>query len=148
MARIRSPVAVLGYKFWQRHFRGDPAVVGKSIQLNHRTYTIIGAMPVRFTWRDGDVYVPLKLSSDQLHRYGPEIKLKPGVSFSAAADEFWPLYQEFDHQTPNIFPKQYKLSVRSLADTYTGTSRRRCICSSERLGFSLPSAAAILRLRS
>ena len=62
---------------------------------------------------------PLKLGSDQLHRYGPEIKLKPGVSFSAAADEFRPLYQEFDHQTPNIFPKRYKLSVRGLADTYT-----------------------------
>ena len=114
-----QPVAVLSYKFWQRHFRGDPAVVGKSIQLNHKTYTIIGVMPVRFTWRDGDVYIPLKLGSDQLHRYGPEIKLKPGVSFSAAADEFRPLYQEFDHQTPNIFPKQYKLSVRGLADTYT-----------------------------
>jgi predicted permease len=114
-----QPVAVLSYKFWQRHFRGDPAVVGKSIQLNHKTYTIIGVMPVRFTWRDGDVYVPLKLGSDQLHRYGPEIKLKPGVSFSAAAEEFRPLYQEFDHQTPNIFPKQYKLSVRGLAETYT-----------------------------
>jgi len=114
-----QPVAVLSYKFWQRHFRGDPAVVGKSIQLNHKTYTIIGVMPVRFTWRDGDVYIPLKLGSDQLHRYGPEIKLKPGVSFSAAADEFRPLYQEFDHQTPNIFPKRYKLSVRGLADTYT-----------------------------
>lgn len=114
-----QPVAVLSYKFWQRHFRGDPAVVEKSIQLNHKTYSIIGVMPVRFTWRDGDVYVPLKLSSDQLHRYGPEIKLKPGVSFSAAADEFRPLYQDFDHQTPNIFPKQYRLSVRGLADTYT-----------------------------
>jgi predicted permease len=114
-----QPVAVLSYKFWQRHFRGDPAVVGKSIQLNHKTYSIIGVMPVRFTWRDGDVYIPLKLGSDQLHRYGSEIKLKPGVSFSVAADEFRPLYQEFDHQTPNIFPKQYKLSVRGLADTYT-----------------------------
>jgi predicted permease len=93
--------------------------VGKSIQLNHKTYSIIGVMPVRFTWRDGDVYIPLKLGSDQLHRYGSEIKLKPGVSFSVAADEFRPLYQEFDHQTPNIFPKQYKLSVRGLADTYT-----------------------------
>jgi predicted permease len=114
-----QPVAVLSYKFWQRHYRGDPEVVGKTIQLNHKTYTILGVMPVRFTWRDGDVYIPLKMESDQTHRYGPQIKLKPGVSFEAAAAEFLPLYQEFDKQTPNIFPKQFKISVRGLAETYT-----------------------------
>jgi putative ABC transport system permease protein len=114
-----QPVAVLGYKFWQRHYHGDPSVVGRTIQLNHKSYMILGVMPVRFTWRDGEVYTPLKMASDQLHRYSPEIKLKPGVTMAAAAAEFRPLYQQFDHQTPNIFPKQYKISVRSLADTYT-----------------------------
>ena len=114
-----QPVAVLGYKFWQRHYHGDPSVVGRTIQLNHKSYTILGVMPVRFTWRDGEVYTPLKMASDQLHRYSPEIKLKPGVTMAVAAAEFRPLYQQFDHQTPNIFPKQYKISVRSLADTYT-----------------------------
>jgi len=114
-----QPVAVLSYKFWQRHYRGDPAVVGKTIQLNHKTYTILGVMPVRFTWRDGDVYIPLKMASDQTQRYGPQIKLKPGVSFEAAAAEFRPLYQEFDKQTPNIFPKPFKVSVNGLAETYT-----------------------------
>ncbi len=114
-----QPVAVLGYKFWQRHYRGDPGVVGKTIQLNHKAYTILGVMPVRFTWRDGDVYVPLKMESDQTHRYSPEIKLKPGVSLETAAAEFRPLFQEFDKQTPNVFPKQFKISVRGLAETYT-----------------------------
>ena len=114
-----QPVAVLSFKFWQRHYRGDPAVVGKTIQLNHKTYTVLGVMPVRFTWRDGDVYIPLKMESDQTHRYGPEIKVKSDVSFEAAAAEFLPLYQEFDKQTPNVFPKQFKISVRGLADTYT-----------------------------
>jgi putative ABC transport system permease protein len=114
-----QPVAVLGYKFWQRHYRGDPSVVGKTIQLNHKSYTILGVMPVRFTWRDGEAYVPLNMASDQIHRYSPEIKLKPGVTLEAAADEFRPLYQQFDKQNANFFPKQYKLSVRRLADTYT-----------------------------
>jgi putative ABC transport system permease protein len=114
-----QPVAVLGYKFWQRHYHGDPDVVGKTIQLNHKTYMILGVMPVRFTWRDGEVYVPLKMASDQLHRYSPEIKLKPGVTMDEAAAEFRPLYEEFNKQTPNIFPRQFKISVRSIADTYT-----------------------------
>ena len=114
-----QPVAVLSYKFWQRHYRGDPAVVGKTIQLTHKTYAILGVMPPRFTWMDGDVYLPLKLESDQAHRYGTKIKLKPGISTAAAEGEFRPLYQEFDRQTPNIFPKQFKISVRGLAETYT-----------------------------
>ncbi len=114
-----QPVAVLSFKFWQRHYRGDPAVVGKTIQLNHKTYTVLGVMPVRFTWGDGEVFVPMKLASDQLHRYSTKIKLKPGVSMAAAEGEFRPLYQEFDRQTPNVFPKQFKISVRGLADTYT-----------------------------
>jgi predicted permease len=114
-----QPVAVLSFKFWQRHYRGDPAVVGKTIQLNHKTYTILGVMPVRFTWGDGEVYVPMKMASDQTHRYSTKIKLKPGISFAAAEGEFRPLYQVFDRQTPNVFPKQFKISVRGLADTYT-----------------------------
>jgi predicted permease len=114
-----QPVAVLSFTFWQRHYRGDPAVVGKTIQLNHKTYTILGVMPVRFTWGDGDVFVPMKLASDQIHRYSTKIKLKPGVSMAAAEGEFRPLYQEFDRQTPNVFPKQFKISVRGLAETYT-----------------------------
>jgi len=43
-----QPVAVLSYSFWQRHFNGDPAVVGRTIQLVHKTYTIVGvnAFPI------------------------------------------------------------------------------------------------------
>ncbi len=114
-----QPVAVLSYKFWQRHYRGDPAVVGKTIQLSHKSYSILGVMPVRFTWGDGEVFVPMKLASDQVHRYSTKIKLKPGVSMAAAEAEFRPLYQEFDRQTPHVFPKQFKISVRGLAETYT-----------------------------
>src|SRR5215469_13080044 len=88
-----QPVAVLSYKFWQRHYRGDPAVVGKTVQLDHRTYTVLGIMPVRFTWRDGDVYIPLKLESNQTHRYSVQMKLKPGTTMAAAAAELLPLYQ-------------------------------------------------------
>src|SRR5208282_3196663 len=89
------------------------------IQLTHKTYAILGVMPPRFTWMGGDVYLPLKLESDQTHRYRTQIKLRPGVSMAAAEGEFRPLYQEFDRQTPNVFPKQFKISVRGLAETYT-----------------------------
>lgn len=96
-----QPVAVLSYKFWQRHYRGDPAVVGKTIQLTNKSYVILGVMPPRFTWRDGDVYLPLNMASDHAHGYEALLKLKPGVSASSAEAEFRPLYQEFDRERPN-----------------------------------------------
>ncbi|MBV8114353.1 MAG: ABC transporter permease [Silvibacterium sp.] len=111
-------VVVLSYKFWQRHYNGDPTVVGKTVQLVHKTYTILGVLPSRFTWLDGDVYLPLKLSSSQTVEYGVMVKLRRGVSTAAAAAQLQPLIQQFAKETPNHFPKQYKLELRNISYRY------------------------------
>src|ERR1700733_3398148 len=59
-----QPVILLSYLFWQRHYNADPAVIGRTIQLVHKNYTIIGILPSRFTFDDADVYVPLKITND------------------------------------------------------------------------------------
>jgi putative ABC transport system permease protein len=41
-------VAVLGYGAWQRHFGGDPEIVGKSVLLDDQAYSIAGVMPAGF----------------------------------------------------------------------------------------------------
>ena len=46
--RKGAPVAVLGYDLWQNRFAGDPAIVGKTIELNLHSYTIIGVAPQGF----------------------------------------------------------------------------------------------------
>lgn len=113
-----QPVAVLSYKFWRRHFDGDPTIVGKNIQLVHKDYSILGVMPPRFTWGDGDVYVPLRVSQDPTVRYQVELKLKPGVGVEAAEAEFRPLFQQFDKETPNYFPPDFRISLRKTGDFY------------------------------
>ena len=35
-----QPVVVLNYTFWERHFNADPTVIGRSLQLVHKTYTM------------------------------------------------------------------------------------------------------------
>lgn len=111
-------VAVLGYKFWQRHFNADPNIVGKNIQLVHKDYTILGVMPPRFTWMDGDVYLPLKMSESPTVFYGTKVKLKPGVSTAAAEAEFTPLFHEIDRNNPNRFPPHFRLKVHKSGDYY------------------------------
>ena len=59
-----SPVAVLSYRYWQQRFRGDPAVIGKQINLNNVAFTLIGVTPPGFegTMQAGstqDVTIPI-----------------------------------------------------------------------------------------
>lgn len=46
--RAGSADAVLGYDLWQSRFSGDPAIVGKTMQINLHTYTIVGVVPRGF----------------------------------------------------------------------------------------------------
>jgi putative ABC transport system permease protein len=109
-----QPVIVLSYKFWMRHYNGDPSIVGKTIQLVHKTYQVIGVMPPRFGFMGADVYLPLKLSTSATEQLGTMIKLRPGVKPEAAAAELLPFFQEFAKQTPDHYPKQYKIRVQNL----------------------------------
>ena len=45
-----NQVAVLAYDTWQHLFGGDPAIVGRSIQLNHEDYRVVGVMGPEFDW--------------------------------------------------------------------------------------------------
>ncbi len=99
-----QPVAVLGYKFWQRHFHADPSVLGKTIQLVRKNYTIVGVASPRFAWGDGDVYLPKKITGDQTLGYYVGIRLKPGVTHEQANAALQPLLVQFRKETPRSFP--------------------------------------------
>ena len=114
-----QPVAVLSYKFWQRHFRGDRSVIGRTIQLVRDNYTIVGVAAPRFTWGDGDVYMPLKITGDQIKGYYPEVRLKPGVTHAQADAVLQGLIAQFAKQTPKHFPPdQMKLHVVGLNEQF------------------------------
>jgi predicted permease len=100
-----QPVVVLGYKLWQRHFNSDPNVLGQTIQLVRKTYTIVGVAAARFTWEDGDVYLPLKVTQDQTRDYYVGLRLKPGITHETAAGALEPLIEQFAKETPKHFPQ-------------------------------------------
>ena len=81
------PIAVLSYLFWHRQFGGKKDIIGKTVDLNHAQYTIIGVMPPRFTWFDADVYIPVPLSADLRSHRNAFSRLRPGVSYASATSE-------------------------------------------------------------
>ncbi len=114
-----QPVTVLGYKFWQRHFNSDPFVIGKTIQIVRKNYTIVGVAGPRFTWDDGDVYLPLKVTPDPVRAYYVGIRLKPGISQAAASAALAPLIDQFKKESPDHFPREnFKFHVQGLNDDF------------------------------
>lgn len=98
-----QPVVVLGYKFWQRRYQGDPGVIGKKIELARMPYTVVGIAARRFAWGDADVYLPMKLTAGNDPNI-VEIRLRPGVSHNLAAQQMLPLIKEFERQSPQFYP--------------------------------------------
>jgi len=114
-----QPVAVLGYKFWLRHYNGEHDVIGKNIQLVHKNYTIVGVAQPRFSWGDADVYLPLKVSADASRGYYVGVKLKPGVTHAAIDAEFQSLFEQFAKERPRHFPSDgFRVKVKGFNDRF------------------------------
>jgi len=114
-----QPVIELSYKFWKRYFDGNPAVVGKTIQLVHKNYTIVGIAAPRFTWDDADIYTPLKITQDTTRSYYVGVRLKPGVTHAQADAALEPLIQQFAKENPQHFPVgHFRLHVMGINEDF------------------------------
>src|SRR6476661_5510574 len=114
-----QPVVVLGFKFWQRHFNSNPAVLGQTLQLVRKNYTIVGVAAPRFTWDDGDAYLPLKITQDPTRAFYVGLRLKPGVSHEAANAALQPLIEQFAKESPKHFPHDpFQFSVVGLNEDF------------------------------
>ncbi len=87
--------AILGHRLWQARYGADQAILGKTIDLDQKRYTIVGVMPARFrfTWdQEMGVFVPLALTPDELSEKGratsrdleTQARLQPNVSVKQA----------------------------------------------------------------
>ena len=122
-----AQVAVLSFRFWKSHYADRPDVIGETLQLDHKNYTIIGVMPKRFGWNGAgglspsDIYLPLKLSDDQSLMYPITARLKPGVNVEAADAELQPIFRQFARETPDRFPSDFGVRVVGLKESAVGS---------------------------
>jgi predicted permease len=115
-----EPVAVLSYLFWQRQYGASHDVIGKSIELDHTPYTIIGVVPPRFTWGDDDVYIPALPSADPHYYWMSFIKLKPGTKYPAAQAEMQALVDRFAKEDPKSYPQNMRAKIVTLNEEVLG----------------------------
>src|SRR5271170_8150273 len=115
-----EPVAVLSYLFWQRQYGASHEVIGKSIELDHKPYTIIGVVPPRFTWGDDDVYLPAVPTADPHYYWNTFIKLKPKTPYSVAQAEMQVLVDRFAKEDLKHYPQDMKVKIVSLNEEVLG----------------------------
>jgi predicted permease len=90
--------------------------VGRTLQLNHKNFEIVGVAAPRFTWGGGDVYLPLKLMRDPGRTVLVDLLLRPGINKTAADAALQPLVEQFANYMPQDFPDVFKVRVRGLND--------------------------------
>jgi hypothetical protein len=131
-------VAVIGYDCWQRRFAGDSSVIGRTVQIDRRTFTIVGVTRKGFfgvaPGLAPEITIPLttvqsagslaQVSTSWLHLMG---RLRDGVSHEQAIAE------------PNISAGQPRSSLASRVSPACGVrSENRCACSSRSSGCFSP----------
>jgi predicted permease len=136
-AQTPPNIAVLSYLFWQRHFNGDPNIVGKTLELNHQPYSILGVAPPRFTWSDGDVYIPLPLAPGSRKPIPLTARIKPGVGLDACSAELQAMTERFAKQSPGVYPKEFRLSAKPLKESRLGKFRGTLLILMAAVGFLL-----------
>jgi len=85
-------VIVLSDRFWQSRFGGDPGIVGRKLQLDGKTVSVVGVMPPGFDhpilWGRIDFWQPLAFTPEQKKTTANYLqslaRLKPGVSIKQA----------------------------------------------------------------
>ena len=112
--RGSAAIVVLSYGLWQNQFAGDPEILGKTIQLNLRPFTIVGVAPKGFRGcKSGlhtDIFLPLAADgqiwgNDRIDKRGVSWLnvlgvLRPGVDTHQADTELNVLMQRISAQYP------------------------------------------------
>jgi predicted permease len=117
-------VVVLNYRFWQRRFGGDPHVIGRTLEIDHTSYTIVGVMPRSFAFNDiagvADVYLPASLmravANGPATSYLPWIKLRPHVTVAAANAVLEPIVREIKKQHSGV--PAWHLALQPIIEPY------------------------------
>ena len=124
----KNHVAILSNAFWHRRFGGRSDVLGKTIELNDESYSVIGVLPAWFNFqRASEIWTPMDMTPKALgprgeHSYRAIARLKPNVTVSQAQAELNSITKQVAKQNGDN-DKYNGAVVVSLTEQLTGSSR-------------------------
>ena len=139
---------VLGYGLWQRRFSGDSGVIGKTVNLDGVSYTIVGVMPREFKFAPfwatkAQFWVPFPLKQRADDRGGNSLRvfarLRDGVSLEEARAEMATITARMEQQFPGT---NRNIVVTSLKEKVIGNVRPALLVLLGAVGFVLLIACA------
>ena len=135
-------VVVLGHGLWQKRFGGDPAICGRTIQLNGESHLVLGVMPRGFEFPAGaEIWAPLGLNESQRQQRGSVFlevlaRLGQGITLEAAQSEMGTIASrlEKDYPGPNT---SLGMTLIPLHDQIVGSVRPALLVLSAAVTFVL-----------
>lgn len=121
--------AVLSYGLWQRHFAGDPHMIGKTISLSGAPYVVVGIVGRDFNTEldtPPEVWLPFQIdpsSVDHAQYFTVAARLKPGVTLAMANAQLQLAADQFRRKFPNMMGPRDGFSVQPYPDAIVSEVR-------------------------
>lgn len=134
----RQQVAVISYQTWRSRFHGNAQVLGSTIQLDRKSYSVIGVMPRDFEFplvpgqlNRSELWVPMSFTQGELENgkanwnFQMVGRLKPGISVAQGQQDAELVTQQIMRALPPEIAASVRLhaSVRRLDETTVQAAR-------------------------
>lgn len=102
-----SPVVVVSNGFWKKQFGGRPDAVGKTLEVNARSYTVIGVMPAWYSLPGrADIWLPQVMTLEKIgkrgsHQWRAIGRVKSGVTIAQARADLRTIAERIEIQFPD-----------------------------------------------
>jgi putative ABC transport system permease protein len=144
-----APAVVIAHGFWQQRFGGDPNIVGRTLQLDAKPYTVVGIMPASFDFPEHlQFWIPAGLSYDvwnkrpRSNHFVEAVGLmKPGVTLARAQSDLQAIAADLARKYPT-YNEGFGVALTNLHDDTVSNVRPALLALLAGVGFVLLIACA------
>jgi len=122
-----AAVALISYSFWKAQFGGNTSILGDTLNLDGRAYTVVGVLPPGFDLPDAaQLWIPLQINiealplSERANRRGDIVaRLRPGITSTQADAELKAIARQLEQEHPD-FSRGWSVRVVPLRQQLLG----------------------------